>query len=238
MKKGTILITLGLLLITAALSLVGYNLLESYKAGKASEAIMKDLEEAIEEAKEQNLESDENGEPSDSGPSGNGNEINATVPSGNGANGNGESEATQENLGELYPDRDMPTYAIAEVGYIGYIFIPSLSLRLPVQSDWNYNMLDISPARYSGSVYQNNMIIGGHSYITHFRSLRGIAPGARVNFYDAEGFSYEYEVEYVMSLNPNQGVILSDEENEDWDLTLFTCNTGGQTRCVVRCARV
>ena len=24
----------------------------------------------------------------------------------------------------------------------------------------------------------------------------------------------------------------------EWDLTLFTCNTGGQTRCAVRCSRV
>ena len=24
---------------------------------------------------------------------------------------------------------------------------------------------------------------------------------------------------------------------EPWDLTLFTCNTGGQTRCAVRCIR-
>ena len=27
-------------------------------------------------------------------------------------------------------------------------------------------------------------------------------------------------------------------ESGDWDLTLFTCNTSGQTRCAIRCQRV
>lgn len=144
----------------------------------------------------------------------------------------------KKNMGDLYPNRDMPTTTIDGIDYIGWIEIPSLNLRLPVQAEWVYDLLEISPSRYSGSVYQNNMIIGGHSYITHFRNLRNIAPGTRVTFYDTEGYSYEYEVDYVMTLNPNQGEILADEESEEWDLTLFTCNTGGQTRCVVRCVRV
>ena len=238
MKKGTILISLGLLLITAAFSLVGYNLYESYKAGKASDAIMSELEQAIEDAEAENT-TDATGAGGDVAD----NSDNATGAGGGVANNSDNStpvgdNATEANLGELYPDRDMPSVTINGTGYAGWIFIPSLSMRLPVQSVWNYGMLDISPAIYSGSVYQDNMIIGGHSYITHFRSLRNIAPGARVTFFDTEGFSYEYEVEYSMSLNPNQGAVLSDEKNEEWDLTLFTCNTGGQTRCVVRCVRI
>lgn len=158
--------------------------------------------------------------------------------SGNGTSGNIYGDGQDDvNMGELYPDRDMPSVSVQGTTYIGYIFIPSLSIRLPIQGEWVYENLDISPARYSGSVYQNNMIIGGHSYISHFRPLRWIDPGAKVIFYDAEGYVYEYEVSYSMSLNPNQGAILLDEESEDWDLTLFTCNTGGQTRCIVRCVR-
>ncbi len=160
----------------------------------------------------------------------------ASHSSGNTGSGDGILDDT--TLGELYPDREMPTISVDSIGYIGYIFIPSLSIRLPVQGDWVYDLLTISPSRYSGSVYQNNMIIGGHSYITHFRALRNISSGARVFFYDTEGYTYEYEVTYAMSLNPNQGAVLFDEESEDWDLTLFTCNTGGQTRCIVRCVRV
>lgn len=240
------MITLGLLLITAAFSLVGYNLYESYKAGKASDAIMAELEQAIEDADEA-ATTDGSGISGENGNSGADDSDSAIGASSNASNnnpGNGtvngseSAGADEANLGELYPDRDMPSVMINGTGYAGWIFIPSLSMRLPVQSVWNYGMLDISPAIYSGSVYQNNLIIGGHSYITHFRSLRNIAPGARVTFFDTEGFSYEYEVEYSMSLNPNQGAVLLDEKNEEWDLTLFTCNTGGQTRCVVRCVRI
>lgn len=27
------------------------------------------------------------------------------------------------------------------------------------------------------------------------------------------------------------------EESDEWDLTLFTCTTGGSARCAVRCVR-
>ncbi len=262
---------MGLLLITAAFCLVGYNLWESYRAGEASEEILAELEQKIDSsgqdsasaeasgADSDNPTSEENGDStdvsdseekkknkSDGGSGSSDQQAHASEGQGGSGSGSGTDNGTgvydpsvtgETTLGDIYPDREMPNVSVNQIGYIGYIFIPSLSLRLPVQSSWVYDLLTISPARYSGSVYQNNMIIGGHSYITHFRALRGIAPGSRVIFYDTEGYSYEYEVSYVMSLNPNQGAILYDEEDEDWDLTLFTCNTGGQTRCIVRCVR-
>lgn len=235
---------MGLLLITAAFCLVGYNYYESYKAGQASESILSELEEAIAAGETEASSGDgagsSDGEASDESETSE-QEGAATAENGRSASDSASGSASNQdgvNLGELYPDRDMPQVFVNNIGYAGYIFIPSLSLRLPVQNDWVYDLLTISPARYSGSVYQNNLVIGGHSYITHFRGLRGIAPGSKVIFYDAEGFSYEYEVSYVMSLNPDQGAVLLDEQSEDWDLTLFTCNTGGQTRCIVRCAAV
>lgn len=255
MKKGTILITLGLLLITAALCLTGYNLYESWRAGEASDSVLEQLEQRMEEGTAEEISEDvqADGTSSFSDPARNhaegsdidntNNKENTVASASAEAEGSDSSEENDSgadggmNLGELYPDRDMPSLSVNSIGYIGYLSIPSLSLRLPVQSDWIYDLLTISPSRYSGSVYQNNMIIGGHSYITHFRGLRTISPGAKVIFYDTEGFTYTYEVSYVMTLNPTQGRILFDEE-EDWDLTLFTCNTGGQTRCIVRCVRV
>ncbi|MDO4490538.1 MAG: sortase [Lachnospiraceae bacterium] len=260
------MITLGLLCVTAAFSLIGYNYYESYKAGKASESVMEQLESAIAEASGQkNLPEtadDEAGREANVSSQPQNKEAAEEVISGTDTVSGGHSASEQQstgetvspevaadpqagddnnsgmNMGELYPDRDMPSLSVNSLGYIGWIFIPSLSLRLPVQENWNYDLLTVSPARYSGSVYQDNMIIGGHSYITHFRGLRTISPGAKVTFFDTEGYSYQYEVAYTMVLNPNQGVVLSDEENEDWDLTLFTCNTGSQTRCVVRCVAI
>lgn len=39
-------------------------------------------------------------------------------------------------------------------------------------------------------------------------------------------------------ISTDDGDTLSREESEEWDLTLYTCNWGGRTRCAVRCTRV
>ena len=36
----------------------------------------------------------------------------------------------------------------------------------------------------------------------------------------------------------DRGMYLSRQDGDDWDLTLFTCTTGGSARCAVRCTRV
>jgi sortase A len=48
-KKGTFLITIGLLLLAAALGLTGYNIYESKQAAKASEDALYEIETVIEE---------------------------------------------------------------------------------------------------------------------------------------------------------------------------------------------
>ncbi|MBQ0037619.1 MAG: sortase [Clostridiales bacterium] len=50
MKKGTILITLGLLLIAAALGLTGYNLWDNQRAGKISGDVLEQLIPQVEES--------------------------------------------------------------------------------------------------------------------------------------------------------------------------------------------
>ena len=72
--------------------------------------------------------------------------------------------------GELIPnyvldeEREMPTVVIDGEEYVGYVDIPSLDLSLPVLSEWSYPGLKISPCRYVGSVYKDNMIKATHNY--------------------------------------------------------------------------
>ena len=50
-----------------------------------------------------------------------------------------------------------------------------------------------------------------------------------------EGTTFRYAVSSFETIGPNdvEGMITGD-----WDLTLFTCNTSGQTRCAIRCLRI
>lgn len=139
----------------------------------------------------------------------------------------------------LYPNREMPTIEIDGYRYVGKVAIPSLDLELPVMEEWDYKRLKISPCRYSGSVYQDNMVLAAHNYARHFSHIKSLPEGSKVRFIDVEGNEYVYKVSWVEIVNPTEiDKMTEEQEGKPWDLTLFTCTTGGSTRYTMRCARV
>lgn len=146
------------------------------------------------------------------------------------------SEASETELPDytLDSNMDMPVETINGYDSIGLLEIPVLNLRLPVLSDWSYPQLQISPCRYKGSVYTNTLIIAAHNYASHFGQLKELLTGDRVLFTDIDGNRFYYTVSELEILLPSA----TDEmENGDWDLTLFTCTIGGQSRVTLRCVR-
>lgn len=134
----------------------------------------------------------------------------------------------------LDPDREMPVKRINGQDYIGVLTIPSLDLELPIISEWSYPRLRISPCRYSGSVYRDDMILLAHNYAAHFGKLKNLRPGDEVLFTDMENHTFTYDVVETEILMPKA---VEEMESGDWDLTLFTCTLGGKTRVTVRCER-
>ena len=135
--------------------------------------------------------------------------------------------------------REMTVTAIDGWDYIGYLSIPSIGLALPVMSEWSYAGLKVAPGRYSGSTYADNMVVCAHNYAKHFSPIKWLTEGAQVYFTDMDGMRWTYEVSYVENLQPTQIEEMTEktEESDEWDLTLFTCTTGGSARCAVRCVR-
>lgn len=193
--KGTLLISVGLLLIAAALILVVYNVWDAKRAEKASAAIAEKLE--------------------------------AVIP---------DYPSVQTEYADF--NKEMTTKEIDGYAYVGILDIPSLGLHLPVMASWDYERLSISPCRYTGSYYLDNMVICAHNYIKHFSPIKWIDIGEDVYFTTVEGVVYHYQVSNRETLQPTAVEEMVDQTKEGWDLTLFTCNTGGQTRCAVRCSRV
>ena len=70
--------------------------------------------------------------------------------------------------------------------------------------------------------------------------------GADVYLITVDCRVYHYQVTNRETLQPGAVENMIENTNNttdgtvtnEWDLTLFTCNTGGQTRCAVRCARI
>ncbi|MCD8301218.1 MAG: sortase [Clostridiales bacterium] len=128
----------------------------------------------------------------------------------------------------------MPTVTIDGYEYIGTLSIPRFGLELPVMGEWSYPGLKISPGRYTGSVWLNDMVICGHNYTRHFGNLKNLDPGDEVTFTDVIGNVFTYEVAETEILMPTDIEKMLDG---DWDMTLFTCTIGGRTRVTVRLKR-
>ena len=136
---------------------------------------------------------------------------------------------------QLDPQMEMPVTTIDGADYIGVLEIPALELRLPVAGTWSYEALAAAPCRYAGSVYLDDLVILAHNYRGFFRDLKLLHAGDAVRFTDADGNVFSYAVSDFEQLHPSQ---TEDMLCGDWDLTLFTCTIGGQTRVTIRLERV
>lgn len=183
-KVGTAFICIGLVMLTAALSLFLYNRNEAYKANKASQEILSQMS------------------------------FDATL------------------------DPYSNEMAVAEIDghdYIGYLSIPILNINLPVMSQWDYEYLKTAPCRYYGSAKTNDLVIAAHNYFCHFGKISTLKKGDKISFTDMSAAVTDYQVEAVDILSP---AAVEEMTNGEYDLTLFTCTYGAQSRVAIRCMKV
>mgnify|MGYP004642953093 CR=1 FL=1 len=138
--------------------------------------------------------------------------------------------------GKLYervPGMEMPGEKVNGHEYIGTLSIPSLGLKVPVQRNWSYENLSVSPCRYSGSAYAGNLTIIAHTY--HFGKLSSLALDATITFTDMENNVFRYVVREKNTISPNDA---NEIAHSGYDLTLVTCTLSGTKRVAVYCERV
>ena len=156
-----------------------------------------------------------------------------------------ESKVEDGKTAAPYMDANppMPVEMIDGYEYIGVLEIPSEGLSLPVMKEWDYTRLKISPCRFTGSYYSDDLVICAHNYMRHLGPLLQIGIGEDIYFTSVDGLTIHYIVTNRETVEPTavEQMIENTSNSEtsllDWDLTLFTCNLGGQTRCAVRCSR-
>ena len=147
----------------------------------------------------------------------------------------GETEAPAIPEYLLDADREMPVQTVDNRDYIGVLTIPALELELPVISQWDYPSLKVAPCRYSGSLYQNNLIICAHNYASHFGKLKNLHVGDIAMFTDMAENTVTFQMVERETIQPED---LEAMDAGDWDMTLYTCTVGGKSRVTVRFARV
>ena len=192
-KAGLILVIAGVLLITAALTLLLYNRHVDHSAGEAARKVMAELE---------------------------------TSPSAQTA-----EKPADEML--VFP-AEMTVKEIDGYGYIGYLNIEKLKLRLPVMDTWDYDRLNIAPCRHFGAVGTGDLVIAGHNFEEHFGRISELKSGDEISFTDMDGRSAYYEVQGLETLNPDA---VDAVQYSGCDLVLYTCTYGGANRTAVFCNR-
>ena len=121
----------------------------------------------------------------------------------------------------------------------GYACCRNLSLILLPANTTISRQLFGFPLRRGTLIFQSKMPIlynkiAAHNYRTHFGPLSRITVGDRVTFTDLDGNVFYYQVAEVQVLKPTA---IEEMVSDDWDLSLFTCTLGGQTRLTVRCEK-
>ena len=209
-KTGTVCMILGALLLLGAAALIYQNQREEAAAGQEAAAVLEQLQAEL------NAEG-----------------AGLILPESTAADGalsfTPSPEQTEASDSEPLPE--MPTLTIGGQKYIGYLELPTLGLTLPIMSSWSYSKLRIAPCRYWGSVYDNSMVILGHNYLDHFGRLKSLELGDPIQFVDADGNIYRYEVVQQETLEKTDVDAMLDSP---YDLTLFTCAHGGERRITVR----
>ncbi len=128
---------------------------------------------------------------------------------------------------------ELPKLTINGDEYVGQLDIPSIDMTLPVMAEWSYANLKKAPCAYSGTPYTSDFVIAGHNYARHFSPIKNLPLKTIVYFTDMDANTFTYEVVNIEVIDPYSRDLMI--EGDDWDMTLFTCTTGGQSRCAVRC---
>lgn len=173
-RIGNILKGAGLILVTAAVLLLVYNLWDGHRARESEEAILAEYLQENKKASESPDASDKEDE-----------------------------QNIQDYILNPDMDMPEYTLkSLGDVACIGILEIPALDLELPVISSWSYSSLRLAPCRYSGSAYKGDLVIAAHNYQSHFGGLRTLPEGSEVFFTDAVGNRFSYYVAVTEALTP------------------------------------
>ncbi len=129
-------------------------------------------------------------------------------------------EAIPEKIAGVYETRtnsDMPAIEIDGVDFIGILEFPEMDIRFPVGAEWKGSGGSYCPARYSGSVYDRSLVIGGAYKADNFDFLDSLDVGGKIVFTDMTGCVYTFE---IAKIRHSEKALKEAFESDD-GLTLF-----------------
>jgi len=129
----------------------------------------------------------------------------------------------------MHSEPAMPVLQVEGTDCVALLEIPAFALRLPVTDAWHTDGL---PARFSGSVYDGTLVIGGTDHPGQFDFCARIENGEMVVITDMTGAQFTYTVARVDRAQHAEAGWLSQP---DFALTLFCRDAQTLEYIAVRC---
>ncbi len=156
----------------------------------------------------------------------------------------GQRQVTQmmTDLERLLPERwsgvaaentdAMPVLSLDGQDVVGVLEIPVYGVALPVGDQWSTAGITTHPCRFTGSLYDRDLVIGGVDRQGQLACLDVIEDGTAVTVTDMTGAVFSYTVARVERSKSAKAEVLVAE---DYDLTLFVRDTYSLEYILVRC---
>ena len=137
-----------------------------------------------------------------------------------------------EAAADLPGQGQMPALEIDGADYVAVLEVPAFGITLPVADRWNSSKLYLSPSRFSGSAYENTLVIGGADAAQQFAFCDKIGQNATVTVTDMTGNRFSYTVSGVDRAKQADAQWLAEADS---DLTLFCHDVFSMEYIAVRC---
>lgn len=138
----------------------------------------------------------------------------------------------QAGVMDSYSSMAMPVLQIGGQDYVCLIRIPAFGMELPVGSSWNSGRVSQFPCRFSGTVYDGSLIIGGADQPGQFDCFDQLDPGCEITVTDMTGAEFTYTVFRIDRSRSADAEVLN---RYDADLTLFVRDSYSLEYLIVRC---
>lgn len=133
---------------------------------------------------------------------------------------------------EDYAGNEMPALEIDGNDYVCLIEITSFGIELPVARNWKSNDLTKSPCRFWGSIYNNDLIIGGKNQIGQFEFCEKLDIGEKISITDMRGAQFTF---VVQKIERSSDVSFDSLSEGEYSLSLFTKDRYDENYIIVRC---